>query len=386
MRPRFRPVLAACALGVAASTFTPALTGSLPQAAARTRQSGSTHLTAPIVQPGTDTKSSAHAKLVGTVRFHPVRRHRVVQIQRQLPGGSWRNVVKKRENGSGTVTFAAAAYHGGTPYNYRGVALRWKGLPKVAAKSQSADVWQPAFTDDFNWVSFDVDPNGWVDRTAGGDGGTRDCSHVGDPSTRTISGGTLNLTTKTNPAIVGTCEQGDGSAYYLNPQVRTPNSYTRGTFAARVKFEKSRGQHGSFWLMPNYPQCSGVGSEIDAVEFFGKGYPHGGLASRVYDFTDCTNGTPRKIGTMDPDATDMLPKGDHWWSSYHVFSVEWTKHHYIFRVDGREHFRTTRGVSDTSQYLILSLLTSDWELRQAQNLGITPRGTMRVDWAAVYQK
>lgn len=391
MRPRFRPALAACALGVVVSTFTPALTGGLPEAVARTRQGGSTHLTAPIVQPGTDVKSSAHAKLVGTVRFHPVRRHRVVQIQRQLPGGSWRNLVKKRENGSGTVTFTAAAYHGGTPYTYRGVALRWKGLPKVAAKSQGADVWHSVFSDEFTEPSLADDP-AWGNRVS--KASTRDCSSVGDARASGISGGTLWLKVMQDPGRPDqACPEGDGSPYYLNGQVSTnlgnpQAAFTRGTFAARIKFAKSRGQHGAFWLQPLdrsgtcQPGGAGVnGDEIDVVEFFGKGYAKGGVGSRVWDTCDGI-----KAGSMSQKATDELPAGDHWWSSYHVFSVQWTKHKYIFRVDGREDVETTRAISGVDEYLILSQLTSDWELRQAQRLEIQPHGTTHVDWVRVYQK
>ena len=113
----------------------------------------------------------------------------------------------------------------------------------------------------------------------------------------------------------------------------------------------------------------------------------GGLASFLYNYGVLDrSGDPVKIGGMAPSATRMLPQGDAWWKRYHVFSVEWTPNSYTFMVDGRPHFRTKRGVSGVDEYLILSMLTSDWELLQAKKLGISPGGAMQVDWTRVWQR
>ena len=45
-----------------------------------------------------------------------------------------------------------------------------------------------------------------------------------------------------------------------------------------------------------------------------------------------------------------------------MFSVEWSPGGYVFRIDGRETWRTSAGVSRRPEYLILSLLSSDYEL------------------------
>ena len=45
-----------------------------------------------------------------------------------------------------------------------------------------------------------------------------------------------------------------------------------------------------------------------------------------------------------------------------MFSVEWTPTEYVFRIDGRETWRTSEGISHHPQFLILSQLTSDYEL------------------------
>nr|WP_257956229.1 hypothetical protein [Nocardioides sp. B-3] len=66
-----------------------------------------------------------------------------------------------------------------------------------------------------------------------------------------------------------------------------------------------------------------------------------------------------------------------------MFSVEWTPSEYVFRIDGAEFYRETRAVSHKPAFLILSMLTSDYELRH-----LTPdrmSQTARVDWVRVYQ-
>jgi beta-glucanase (GH16 family) len=383
--------LALGVVGVVLSALVTTFAASLPSASAATAQRGTTSLTAPIVQPGRGVASANRARLSGTVRFRPVRRGRHVLVQRRAGSGAWDTVARERENGAGKVWFTAAAHDSaGTPYTYRGVALRGGGLPRFAANQQSADVWSLKFTDQFNESSFAADGK-WTDRPS--QSSSRKCAKAGDRRARSISNGTLNLKVKLNPNRRGdVCRTAYGRfRYYLNGEVATsvPNAFTRGTFAARIKFEKHRGQHGGFWMQPVHGQClaghpAKSGAEIDVAEFFGKGYRDGGLGSFVYNYGIHCGQT--KIGAVSRKATAMLPRHDSWWTRYHVLSLAWTKHSYIFRVDGRQHYRTSRGVSGIDEYLILSLLSSDWELAQAKKLGIKPGGTMHVDWARVWQK
>ncbi len=87
------------------------------------------------------------------------------------------------------------------------------------------------------------------------------------------------------------------------------------------------------------------GAEIDAVEYFGQGYPKGGLATFLY----------YKNAACD----------------------------YTFHVDGRVLFTTNKGVSQAPEYLILSLLTSDWGLPNL-DLRAAPQ-QMNVDWVRVWK-
>jgi beta-glucanase (GH16 family) len=87
-------------------------------------------------------------------------------------------------------------------------------------------------------------------------------------------------------------------------------------------------------------------------------------------------------GAMFPSLRRSLGAKRSWWQEFHVFSVEWTPREYIFRIDGREYYREPRAVSQTPQYLVLSNLTSDYELGEltADELG----DTAQVDWVRVF--
>jgi hypothetical protein len=76
--------------------------------------------------------------------------------------------------------------------------------------------------------------------------------------------------------------------------------------------------------------------------------------------------------------------GDRWWRQYHVFSVQWTPAEYIFRIDGRETLRTTRNVSHHPEFLILSMLSSDYELGALGGEEHLPQRT-DVDWVQVWR-
>ena len=237
--------------------------------------------------------------------------------------------------------------------------------------------WKVAFEDQFE--GFSLDTTKWSYRQLGllNPGRTKAES---SESAVSVENGALKLGMLENPARPG---------YYLNGHVSTEATYhfTYGVAAARVKFQKPRGMHGAFWMQaPTFGAVPGdakqSGSEIDAVEYFGSTYPDGGMASLTY-YKD-KDGNSAKTGGMQTDATDALEKGDAWWKKYHVFSVEWTPDAYIFRIDGRESFRQTENISGMPEFLVLSLLSSDWELPDLDKSQIPT--DMKVDWVRVYQQ
>ena len=67
-----------------------------------------------------------------------------------------------------------------------------------------------------------------------------------------------------------------------------------------------------------------------------------------------------------------------------MFSVDWTSAR--LRLPHRRHitWRSSKAVSKHPQYLILSLLSSDWELPQLNRRSLP--ADMKVDWVRVWQR
>jgi beta-glucanase (GH16 family) len=239
------------------------------------------------------------------------------------------------------------------------------------------DAWKVAFEDQFDGYSLDTSK--WSYRQLGLLNPGRTKAESSTDAVR-VENGALKLGMLENPARPG---------YYLNGHISTEQSFsfTYGVAAARVKFQKPRGMHGAFWLQaPSFGAVPGdakqSGSEIDAVEYFGSTYPDGGLASFTY-YRD-KDGNSAKTGGLQTDATDALEHGDAWWKKYHVFSVEWTPDAYVIRIDGRETYRQTENISGVPEFMVLSLLSSDWELPDLDRTQIPT--DMKVDWVRVYQQ
>jgi beta-glucanase (GH16 family) len=320
----------------------------------------------------------------------------VVSVDPALPGGdvvlevrrtgSWEPVGHAQQDATGWAWFARPDL--GRPQWYRATVVGPEGRP-VSSRPARALPWRTVFRDEFDGTT--LDEARWAPRAVGvyNPEGSRQCSKS-DPSAVSVANGTLRLEARRDPERLGEkcITPADGThPFYLNGHVGTEGilEFRRGVAAARVRFQRARGQHGAFWLQrgghPVVPGDPGrSGAEIDVAEYFGEGYPGGGLASFVYYVDE--QGETRKVGGIRPRASSDLPPGDDWWRRYHVFSVEWTEEGYLFRVDGREMFRTRRGVSNVDQFLVLSLLTSDWELAQLDP-GSLP-STMNVDWVRVW--
>lgn len=397
MRSQHKSALALAALAL----LVPALALTSGSASAATRQSGRTVLLPQIVQNGGTVAAADAAKLAGSVRFKPARKGRPVVIQRRIGTGAWQKVTTKRENGAGVVSFTGAAKKNGKFYTYRGVAARWNGLTSVAASSQNAGIWKPKFTDEFQgtalsskWSYRQLDQyNPSSDRACSKS--TRDAVKVGN--------GRVSLYVKpdgTRDQSAGPCvaRGSDGTLYsnthwYKNGHIST-EKYAYGAFkygvaAARVKFDRPQGAHGSFWLQSTQPEVSGQGpsldgAEIDAVEYFGKSYKEGDIYQFIHyrDGADKYHKVPN--GTPITAARKALARDDDWFKRYHVFSVEWTPSAYTFRVDGIQTLRVTQGISMQKEFLVLSMLSSGWELEKMDR-GTLPNST-QVDWARVWQK
>lgn len=237
-----------------------------------------------------------------------------------------------------------------------------------------------SFVDDFDEDSLSGEKPTWGTRDQGYIG-VRQCSKA-DPEAAEVSDGVLKLSVLDDPDKEQCTVKGEQYDYRLNGHVGTEHSYsfTYGYAAARVKFQEDRGQHGSFWIQspgggvgPTQPEA---GAEIDVIEYFGDDHPQGGLTSFTY-WSD-PSGKKNTQGGWIEDAEDY---GDDWSEEFHVFSVEWTPKEYVFRIDGQVTHRLKGKTSAQPEFLILSLLSSDYELEHSEEL---PQ-TMEVDWARVWE-
>ncbi len=348
-----------------------------------------------IVQQGKKPASAGSAKAALTATIKPAKAGRPVALQVQK-GKKWKTVSKTKLTKKGLAEFGAPISQGGSALTYRVSASKFKGLGAVTSKPVSTSRWLDAtFTEDFAGTT--LSPS-WSHR-----GGTyeptslRECSR-GDASAVSVGGGTVKLSVITDKARSGEkCNaKKDGKstgkfAYRLNGHIGTEGAVSMkyGFAAARIKMHKMRGQHGGFWMQPatSVPGSfapRNTGAEIDVIEYFGDKHPNGGLTSFIYSKNG--SGKDVKTGTWIKNSTDFLAnRKDGWSKNYHVFSVEWTPNAYIFRIDGKESWRTKSGVSGQEQFPILSLLSSDYELSQMKGGDKSLPQTMQVDWLRLWQ-
>ncbi len=339
-----------------------------------------------IVQGSAVPASASRARTGGYATFSPVRLGRVVVVERRV-GSRWTKVATGAENADGVAEFSFPGAAGTRPYRAR--ALTFRGASGKTSGSTRTSWERPGFDEPFTDAT-QVDGGSdarWHTRgTAPSASSHRMCSRA-DASMASVDpgSGTLALSAavdRTPPCPwqnvdIGT--SGTAAHSYLNGHVGTQGrfSFRYGVAAARVRFQRPQGMHGSFWLQVAEP---GGRSEIDAVEFFGEGYKgraQGGLGTFVH--------ADRRYGRLQPRVLPWLRDGDSWWSRYHVFSVEWTPTRYVFRVDGRAIWSTTEGLSDRSEFLVLSLLTSDYEMASMPDPELATRPSMSVDWVRVWQ-
>ncbi|HEY2833420.1 MAG TPA: glycoside hydrolase family 16 protein [Sporichthyaceae bacterium] len=262
------------------------------------------------------------------------------------------------------------------------VAVMAHGSDGAQAASSS---YQPAWADEFNGSSLSSQ---WKVLPTGANAG-RTCA-VATKKMSTVSGGEAKIgaAVDTSKKKTSTCP-----THYLNSQIETTKSFLYGKFEARIKFQGDRGMHAAFWMLPSaaapvvgtssadLPGYRGV--EVDAAEYFGDafGNPKAGIYSYVY--SPQPDGSAKKIGGRAAKATSVIgskkPSG-----GYHTYAVEWTPTAYIFSVDGKVTQRITEGISHRPESVLLSLLTSDWEVPKMNNKKLPE--AMSVDWVHVSQK
>jgi beta-glucanase (GH16 family) len=380
-----RPLLAALACTAA---LLPAASMSLPPAqalapAADLAGAGVLTLRPAITQPG-KRPATSRGKTQALATFSSTRTGQSVVLQRDS-GSGWQTVARGRQHRSGSTIFTLPD----TDSLYRAVALTRTGAAAATTDTVRGRAFRTIFKDEFSGRK--VDLSQWSDQKTLAPAYMRMCSRL-SPRARTVSDGVLQMGVALDPARAGrTCSwslngRSGTHAYMLNTQLYTAGkfAFTYGYAAARIKMHLDKGMHASFWLQPaNWytPGQPAKGTEIDVAEFFGAAEKTGSNLGAFVHWYDADN-THHKLGGLFPHANTLKKRTETWSNSYHVFSVEWTADAYIFRVDGREFFRETEIVSRAPEYLLLSMLTSDYELEK-----LTPstmRQRARVDWVRVW--
>lgn len=372
------------ALGLSAQAVTPRdAAHAEPTQARKVSQRATISIVPSIAQRGrTKARPGSRTQLVA--RFSPALPGRKVQLQRKKDDGTWKTLRGARQDRTGHVVFDLPR----PDRVYRAQAPATSSSPEATSRGARAKDYELLFSDTFGGKR--LRGRNWSDKSLGGERAyMRHCSKP-HKSARSVRSGLLHLGVRPNPKKKKPCRwnlngnQGTHPHMY-NSQIDTQGkfSFRYGFAAARIKTQRDKGMHSAFWLQPEHIQIGAPrkGTEIDVMEFFGRTKDgQGTIASYVHWYDTPT--TRKKRGGLFPAASLLKPAGDTWWNSYHVFSVEWTPNAYIFRVDGREYHRETKAVSRVDQYLILSMLTSDYELKN-----LTPQGmqqTAAVDWVRVW--
>mgnify|MGYP001765243734 CR=1 FL=1 len=375
---------ASVAAGSALTTATASPAGD--DTAARSATSVSIKVLPQIAQPGAGAASSDAAKAIARVAVSPRRTGVAVTVQAKS-GTTWVNVTSAKTDKRGVVEAQVAPTRDGLPAVYRAVA---QGV--ASAEADLAKWGTPVFSDDFNGAL----SSAWTHRAQTYQPKSLRVCSKGSPKAAKTGGGTLKLSVLKDKSRKPTCKalrngkKRGPFAYRLNGHVSTENSFsfTYGVAAARIKFQPKEGQHASFWMQPHSAVSGGfgptyTGAEIDVIEWFGAGKDSGGLTQFTYHNASWTKRV--KTGGHIPNVDRFLTsKKDSWFKRYHVFSVEWTPSEYIFYIDGQESWRSNKGISHRPQFLILSLLSSDYEIAKAGDRGLGSQSTS-IDWIRVWQ-
>jgi beta-glucanase (GH16 family) len=338
-----------------------------------------------IVQPGGQVASPDAAKAAFTATFDPITAGRDVTLE-VLRGSSWQPVATVTQDANGRAQFAAPASRDGQALTYRARAVSYQGLPALVSRTVRTGRWlTPTWTDEFYGESLSKK---WTHRGQTYEPQSmRNCSR-GSAQAVKVGAGVVRLSVLRDPGRDTLCpalKKGVIAGYYayrLNGHISTDESFSfrYGFAAARVKFPRLRGQHGSFWMQPvggMYP--GGTGHEIDVIESFGAYRKRSGMWTYIHRLE---SGSVVKTGANIPNTFLHGPR-DGWGKNFHVFSVQWTPTRLVFRIDGKETWRVGGRISQVQQYLKLSLLSSDYELPSIQDRQLPQH--MYVDWVRVWE-
>jgi hypothetical protein len=235
-------------------------------------------------------------------------------------------------------------------------------LPTVALGIDALPIegYRLAWSDEFEGKTLDLDK--WDYR---GLGPRRDAINVKE--TVSLDGqGHLVLTTRRS-----------GDKYYT-AMIGTQGKYepTFGYFEVRVKLQTQIGHWSAFWLQsPTLGDPVGdpakAGTEIDVFEYLRN---RGDKIQHTLHWDGY--GEHHKSATKIPEIPGLT-------RGWHTIGFLWTPADYVFYIDGKETWRTDKGVSHRPQYMILSLEVGKW----AGNIAEAELpDNLYVDYVRVYKK
>ncbi|MBM4040781.1 MAG: glycoside hydrolase family 16 protein [Planctomycetes bacterium] len=131
------------------------------------------------------------------------------------------------------------------------------------------------------------------------------------------------------------------------------HEWTYGYFECRVKLQAQPGHWSAFWLQsPTYGKAIGdvkqSGTEIDIFEYLAR-TPNQIHHNLHWDGYGKAHKHAGKTHTQ-PDLAE----------GWHTVGLDWTEKGYVFYVDGKETWRTDKGVSGAPEYIILSAEVGPW--------------------------
>ncbi len=322
---------------------------------------------------------------VVVAQFGDVIEGRPVSLQSKTDSG-WTEVATGTLDDQGRVEFlprtAETSYRAvALDYDADGLALAAAATPAASAKNQ----WRLVHSDGFDGSSLKAP---WAIRFPGLYYASRWCSAVSPGQVRLVDGklrlgvakvsaataakARANAAKATKVSVAKACPHG----VYANGMVSTEGRYaiTYGTVAVRMKFPYQRGMHAGAWLQT----ADGSDIEIDFIESFGY-QSKWGIQNMLHP--KGSSGNRLDVGHY-PDNVPGLKDRD-WWDQYHTVSVEWSRTGYVFRIDGVETFRTSKALSKKPHFLVLSLLSSDYETDRLKPDQLPAH--LDVDWIKVWQ-
>lgn len=150
-----------------------------------------------------------------------------------------------------------------------------------------------------------------------------------------------------------------------------------GYFECRMKFHKTTGFWGAFWMM-----CGDVckvdgtaesGVEIDIIE---SGYRNKGAVNHAIHWDG--------YGAEHQQLAYIIPDESQYDGEFHTYALQWTKDAYVFFIDGRETWRTSEcGICDKPGYLKITTEFGTWA---APIVKEELPDCVKVDWVRVYEE